>query len=216
MSVKLELNKAVRLALTRLDPFYNEQYKTLMFSVRCEDGSDDKMFLPRDQADVMRNIHVGEVFTICKRKTPQDGTYFEVRTATMAPPITEPPSKLESQLEASIHHVQAQQRAQLPSKVTAPVQPQAVCEEAPQHTSNGTELSQLLAGCMVAAIDAAVLARNYAHGKGLTLSFTEGSIQDLTSTLMIHQQKMAELERRYPAASGRDQVNSSVPRAWRQ
>lgn len=213
MSVKFELNQPVRLALTRIDPKYNELYKTLMYSVCLEDGTEDKMFLPEEYGDTMRGIKVREVFTICKRKTVQRSTYYEIRTATMEPPADERPTKLESQLEASIHHVKAQ-RAQPPSKVVAPAVATQQDGQIPV-PSHGTELSNLLASCMVAAIDAAVLARDYAHAKGLTIALGEESIQDLTSTLMIHLQKMAELDRRYPTSSTLPAAGGNV-RAWRQ
>jgi len=66
-----------------------------------------------------------------------------------------------------------------------------------------TNMSRLLGGCMIAAIDAAALAREYAHTKGLTLQLTEESIQDLTSTAMIHLQKMADIEARYQVQADR-------------
>ena len=64
-------------------------------------------------------------------------------------------------------------------------------------------LAQLIGGCGVAAIDGYLVMRDYAAGKGLDLVELHHKgidLQDLISTLIIHQQKMAELEGRQPGA----------------
>jgi hypothetical protein len=207
-------------------------------------AGDDRIFVPPIVADKIREagIQKMELFRICKKEVRdgnKKGIRWEVtRLSDAAEPEPAPqpqtpfdamPTDLERKLQASIDQATQQkaQRAFASRPPAAPTQQstETLVNNAPQQ-SNGnaldavghTGLSQLLAGCMVAAIDAAVLARDYAHAKGLTVALTEESIQDLTSTLMIHVQKMAELECRYDvkAAVVLQKMQANGGGAWRQ
>ncbi len=112
-------------------------------------------------------------------------------------------TKLEAQLTQSIQDARA---AHLPRDLAAP-QPniRAIAglpytQEQPQLTTH----AQLIAGCGIAAIDGYLAARDYAASKGLDLIEMKHKgidFQDLISTLVIHTQKMAEMESRQPAAA---------------
>lgn len=178
----------------------------------------DTVYLPLIAADQIEKLGIKKLerISIC-RHVHEGATRWEVKR--LEQPAPAPTTVLEDQLERSIAIAQQQQqqaRRESPSKATpadaapgasAATQPTRTNEPLPlpQHQNHSTAidtihhtgLSQLLAGCMTAAIDAAVLARDYAHSKGLTISLTEQSVQDLATTLLIHVQRMAELECKY-------------------
>jgi len=133
----------------------------------------------------------------------------------------------ERKLTESINIAREKKAQRASSLQDSPAAPQPSTPEkqstAPIHVSacatlNHANLSQLLSGCMMAAIDSAVLARQYAYEKGLSLEFSQDSIQDLTSTLMIHMQKMADLECRYDVKgiAANMRMNQGGASQWRQ
>ena len=170
----------------------------------------DTMYLPLSVAEQITRLGIEreELMSICKT-VRGNVTRWEVKriseaaepavTAAMAPVQ----SMLENQLVRSIDQAKKAQRAS--SSQDSPAAPPATAQLTTQQPSNVTALttvgqtglSLLLAGCMTAAIDGAVLARDYAHSKGLTLALSEESIQDLATSLLIHVQRMAELECKY-------------------
>lgn len=124
------------------------------------------------------------------------------------PRFTDIPSKLEVDLEASIHHT----RQPLPSPEvpncrvirTHSNKPLIDQQNSASETVEHYDLAQLVAGCGVAAIDAYLTMRDYAQSKGLDLiEFHHKGIdlQDLLSTLIIHTQRKAEMERSGTAAA---------------
>jgi hypothetical protein len=133
---------------------------------------------------------------------------------------------IENQLVRSIDEAKQQKAQRGSSLQDSPAAPTSANAQVVQQPSNitalttvgQTGLSLLLAGCMTAAIDGAVLARDYAHSKGLTLALSEESIQDLATSLLIHVQRMAELECKYDikanAAANRMAQSGGV--AWRR
>jgi hypothetical protein len=239
--IRFDTNVPVDLALKFADgKEVDGQYGTqVMFTL----AGDDRIFVPPIVAEKIKEagIQKMELFRICKKEVREGnkkGIRWEVSKLSDA---AEPaparngfdslPTDLESKLQASIDHASQQKAQRDPASQASPAAPaqqsNGVSPATPlqpnHHTavvdpSGQTGLSQLLGGCMIAAIDAAVLARDYAHAKGLTIALTEESIQDLTSTLMIHVQKMAELECRYDvkasAVLAKLQSGGGVP--WRQ
>jgi hypothetical protein len=125
------------------------------------------------------------------------------------------PSELERQLLSSIQQQKAQRAPNLSQSTPAtpatttiatvegsnqgalPQQQQQQPYLNALTTISQSSLSQLLGGCLIAAIDAVADASIYAQNKGINLHLTESSMQDLTTSLLIHLQRMAELECRY-------------------
>ena len=102
-------------------------------------------------------------------------------------------SKLEAQLTQSIRDART---AHLPRDLAAERPGPIAVSSQIQHTPT---LTQLVAGCGVAAVDGYLAMRDYAAGKGLDLVEIHHKgidLQDLLSTLIIHQQKQSEQESR--------------------
>lgn len=116
-------------------------------------------------------------------------------------------SKLEPDLTASIENAR---RESLPRVHTAaqPIRPASadshICQQSTAlSTAANSTLSQLIGGCGVAAIDGYLAMKDYAASKGLDLVELHHKgidLQDLLSTLVIHTQRMAELEGRATGA----------------
>lgn len=203
MAIKLQINRPVELALTRMDPrsFQHGKDVSLMYSIVLTDGTEDKIFLPEHHGRTIQEMRIqkGEFFTVCKRKTAQGSQYIEIKARTSPrSPAPDAPSEFEQQLAESVAQAKAQ-RAQSPAKAS-PAAPSSQPQDSQQlqdiPVSPGqTILSQLMAGCMVAAIDAAAIGRDYAHEKGLALSFDQGSIERIAVALLIRTEKMVGLER---------------------
>ena len=190
---------------------------------------DDTIYVPLNVAAQITKLGVRkmELISICKRQT-NGVTRWEVKRVgdTVTPQIAEPPTMLENQLVRSIDEAKQQKAQRASSSPDTPAAPTSANAQVVQQPSNitalttvgQTGLSLLLAGCMTAAIDGVVLARDYAHSKGLTLALSEESIQDLATSLLIHVQRMAELECKYDikanAATNRMAQSGGV--AWRR
>lgn len=116
---------------------------------------------------------------------------------------------LEAQLQASIEEEYQKQKArQIVESAaplhTEPIQPNQTAQYSQPHRiaimpEAESTLAQLMSGCGIAAVDGYLTIRDYATSKGLDLIEMKHKgidFQDLVSTLIIHQQKMAELEGR--------------------
>lgn len=158
----------------------------------------DRFYVALETAEAIQRAGVkrGEPFTICKRLEGKSA-FWEVTKQQQARVTPPAPTAVISNSEE-----------QTCAQSSTPQNPVSI---------GMTQMSQLLGSCMIAAIDAAALAREYAHSKGIPLQLSEESIQDLTSTAMIHLQKMADIEARYQVrgdqAMARAQSGSA---AWRQ
>lgn len=158
----------------------------------------DRFYVALETAEAIDRAGVkrGEPFTICKRLEGKS-VYWEVTKQQQARVTPPAPTAVISNSEE-----------QTCAQSSTPQNPVSI---------GMTHMSQLLGSCMIAAIDAAALAREYAHSKGIPLQLSEESIQDLTSTAMIHLQKMADLEARYQVRGDQAmQRAQSGSAAWRQ
>lgn len=175
MALKLQINLPVELALTRADPkrYTNEGRTSLMYSVVLRDGTEEKAFLTQACADTITQLQIQprEWFTLCRRKTPQGGEYFEVHTSA---------NSVRSGVPASIP-------APAPTPVPQPIPPQRA------NTSH-SGASSVMGAALIAAIDAATEAKQYAASKGITLEFKPEDVRAIAATLFIaasHQQNAA-------------------------
>ena len=103
---------------------------------------------------------------------------------------------LESLLEQSLSSVR---RESLPRVQPAATVAEFPNREQPHATAPESPLAHLIADCGIAAIDGYLRMREYAASKGLDLVEIHHKgidLQDLVSTLVIHQQRTAELETR--------------------
>ena len=108
-------------------------------------------------------------------------------------------TKLEAELRASLDDAR---KAKAPAVSPTEASHQTTATNVQPITSAGETLassdhSQLIAGCGIAAVDGYLQVRDYAAKRGLDLiEFHHKGIdlQDLISTLVIHTQRMAELE----------------------
>lgn len=123
-----------------------------------------------------------------------------------APILWEPgflDSKLEADLTASIDKARIDS---LPRDSQAAPRPVLIRESSqPQFTPSAAETiatsshAQLIGGCGAAAVDGYLYMRDYAASKGLDLAEIHHKgidLQDLISTLVIHTQRVAEMESR--------------------
>lgn len=121
---------------------------------------------------------------------------MRLNTPTEPPPQVWEESLLDSRLEAQLtQSIENARAAHLPRDLAAP-------QLIRQQDQTTTTHAQLIAGCGIAAIDGYLAARDYAAAKGLDLIELHHKgidLQDLISTLVIHSQKMTELESRQPA-----------------
>ncbi len=121
---------------------------------------------------------------------------MRLNTPTEPPPVLWEESLLDSKLEAQLtQSIEQARRDHLPRDL--PAAPVNI-----QHFQPTTH-AQLIAGCGIAAVDGYLATRDYATAKGLDLIELHHKgidLQDLISTLVIHTQRMAEMESRQPAA----------------
>lgn len=119
-------------------------------------------------------------------------------------------TELESKLAASIELEYQKQKARLDSdKPTAPshtepIQPSQTAQYSQPNriaimmpTAEHQPLAQLMSGCGIAAVDGYLTIRDYATSKGLDLIELHHKgidLQDLVSTLIIHTQRVAEMD----------------------
>ena len=113
---------------------------------------------------------------------------------------------LETILEASLTQVRARTSPEISKPVPTPIQSVSAIA---QHTTEtgSTGLSQLVAGCGVAAVDGYLAMREYAASKGVALlEFQRDGIdlQDLLSTLVIHVQRENEAGDQWRARKARE------------
>ena len=209
--IKFELDKPVTAALAYAKGLFGESkfpdgdfYTFTLTSgdvmfidlKRCEDPN--KLF-------ESKNIGARDPFVICLRKTRAGGRYFEVHKLSEAqeePAALDParypdnagafipPSKLESDLVASLAE---QQRKALASKLTPSV---PAVESITKQLPNPIALVpaapvSLMSKAMVAAIDSAIVAQQYATSKGLLLCFAAEDIRAIAATLYIQHSKDA-------------------------
>lgn len=127
---------------------------------------------------------------------------------TEPPPVPWESGLLDSRIEAQLtQSIENARHGHLPRdfRLAHPVkkfeQPQIIAS--PGETLSSTTLSGLMASCGVAAVDGYLAIKDYATSKGLDLAeFHHKGIdlQDLISTLVIHTQRMAEMESRASGA----------------
>ena len=183
-------------------------------------------------------IGAQESFSICRRKTKQKGEFYEVhklsdaaepdldptrypdQNGDVAPRSTPAESKIERDLAESLR--QAQQRKGTLSKVSpsaaATTRTAGVLPSAP-HSNNpiamvpapaqGTRASNVMAGALCAAVDAALIARDYAAAKGLVVTLDFEALQKLAATMYIQACKD-------PLFTERAAAGASGGAAWRQ
>jgi hypothetical protein len=194
MSVKLNLNQPVVMALKRTDgKFFESKFPgregSVMYSVVLADGSEEKLFVPEGCSEAFRGLRPMEVFRITQRKTQSGEVYYEVNTSAAktnghaAQPQPEAPTPLESTLAASIAHVQAQ-KAATSATSTAP---------APEQSKSSNMAADLVAASLIAAIDGLLTAMEYARSKGietsLDLEFNAEDVRCLAATTYIQASK---------------------------
>jgi hypothetical protein len=153
-----------------------------------------------DEMFASANIEAHAPFTICLRKSRQGARYLEVKALSDAQePALEPrrypdeqgnvqptPSKLESQLAASIDQVQ-RRKAVTPQcapsvaakgAMSTPPQPQQ-----PNRTTLPTVASSTMASAMIAAFDACRLFEQYAASKGVVATFGPQDYRAVANTI---------------------------------
>jgi hypothetical protein len=106
---------------------------------------------------------------------------------------------LEQILEASLAQVRAKviPVPEIPRPIPTPISLSTATPQSTASETGSTGLSQLVAGCGVAAVDGYLAMREYAESKGVALiDFQRDGIdlQDLLSTLVIHVQREGERE----------------------
>jgi hypothetical protein len=120
----------------------------------------------------------GAPITIMKCKGPRNATNWEIRPAVTngpravvyAQPAQQPPSELETRLEASIAHAQARRNPE------------------PQQQPVTTAQAKLLAALCV-AIDCCVEAEAYAKRRGLPLGFSSEDVRCFANTIVINAER---------------------------
>jgi hypothetical protein len=203
--LKLQLDKPVEACLKYAKgKFYDSKFPgqdgQLMYSLT----SGKCVFLPdtMDETFASKNIGADVPFVICMRKTRAGAKFYQVeRLSDAAEPETpfDPPSKLESMLAASLAHEQQRKAAVTPSKSSLPpvAATEAPISQAPQQINpiaivpapERPRAGSLMASAMVAAVDACIIAQEYAQSKGLALAFGHEDIRAIAATLYIQHSK---------------------------
>lgn len=233
--LKLQLDQPVEAALKfAKGKFYESKFPgqegQLMYSLT----SGECVFLPEscDEMFAAASISAHEPFVMCLRKTRAGAKFVEVQKLSDASePALDPrrypdaagafeaPTKLESQLAASITH--EQQRKTSSSKVTPPVAAVATATQTrkPQPTNpivqipppsqpGQTRASNVMASALIAAIDATCLATQYAASKGLMVTFAAEDVRAIAATIFIQAAKDPLFAERGAGAGG--------AQSWRQ
>ena len=151
---------------------------------------DDTIYTPLGVAEQMEKLGVKklELISICKRVQNRI-TRWEVKrlgdAATPALPA-QPPTVLEDQLTRSIDQIKNQRTlATAAGSQQQQQQPMEVAATKTQPIITHTRASKLMAGALIAAIDAAREAEVYAAGHGLDLEFGAEDVRAIASTLFI-------------------------------
>jgi hypothetical protein len=209
--VKLEANVPLEGALKYArGKHYDSTIPGKMGSMMYSLTSGDVIFLDEEICDepdeLFRGAHIGagDTFRLVLRKGKNGGgKYYELhKLGAAAAPAPEPPTRLESELRASIDHVQAQR--------ATPSQKQPAAPAAPVQTAqpNNHSAAHMMAAALISAIDAGVLATQYATSKGLTLAFGAEDYRAIAATLYIQACKDPLFLERMPANGG--------ARTWQQ
>ena len=151
---------------------------------------EDSIYTPLGVAEQIEKLGIRklELFSICKRVQNRI-TRWEVKrlgdAATPALPA-QPPTDLEDQLTRSIEQIK-NQRA-----IVTPAGPQQQKQQQSEFAATNTQpiiahtrASKLMAGALIAAIDAAREAEVYAAGHGIELEFGAEDVQKIAATLFI-------------------------------
>ncbi len=215
--LKLQLDEPVEVALKfAKGKFYESKFPgqdgQLMYSLT----SGECVFLPEstDELFAGKGIGANEPIVLCLRKTRAGAKFLEVHKMSdaeePAAPALDPrrypdaagafesnlkaalaPSKLESQLAASI--TQQQQRKALASKLTPPVTAVTNTTEPPSINPIAIvpkpKAGSLMASALVAAIDACIIAQEYATSRGLAVTFAAEDLRAIAATLYIQHAK---------------------------
>ena len=147
---------------------------------------EDSIYTPLGVAEQIEKLGIRklELFSICKRVQNRI-TRWEVKrlgdAATPALPA-QPPTVLEDQLTRSIDQIKNQRTLATPAgSQQQQQQPNGVAQPIITHT----RASKLMAGALIAAIDAAREAEVYAAGHGIELEFQAEDVRAIASTLFI-------------------------------
>jgi hypothetical protein len=163
MALKLQNNIPVTLSLTRADPrpyTHEGGRQSFMYSITYPDGTNDKAFLTPSCSETIQQMRIkpGEQFTLCKRKTGEGKEFFEVHTCA-----------------------NSQRTGQIAS---APRAAATATHEQPQRIEPRRATS-LMGAALIAAIDAARQAEEYAASKGIPLEFRPEDLRCIANTLYI-------------------------------
>jgi hypothetical protein len=185
MALKLNLNEPVQLALLRADArIYQHEGKapSHMYSVLLPDGTESKVFLTpaASQAILELRIQPREWFNLCRRKTPQGIEFYDLQTSANAVartlnPVPVPPPQ---------PPIPTQPQATLPEPL--PQQPPKPQPMPPQRAlTSQTRASSAMGAALIAAIDAATLAQQYAAAKGIEIEFGSEDVRAIAATIFI-------------------------------
>jgi hypothetical protein len=167
-----------------------------------------------DEMFAAAGIGARDPFTITLKKSTAGGRYLQVKRLGDAQEPAETPTRLESQLTASIKYQEQIKQAAFEAKLSAdlaqlaqrepttkpiPVASSAIATPNPiALVPERPRAGSLMASALVAAIDAVVIARDYGAAKGLTLEFFGEDVRAIAATLYIAHSK----EPRYSNAAG--------------
>jgi hypothetical protein len=189
--IKLELNEPLEASLKYAKGrHYDSTIPTKAGSMMYSLASGDVIFLDEDLCDepdelfAAAHIAPGVPFRLTLRKRNGQRYYELVNLAQAAPAKPEPPTALESTLRASIDHVQAQRATAREASPAAPVQ---ATRESAQPSNNSA--AHMMAAALISAIDAAMLAEQYAKTKGIAVQFTAEDFRAIAATLYIQASK---------------------------
>ena len=217
--VKLELNEPLEGVLKYAKgKHYDSTIPTKRGSMMYSLASGDVIFLDEDICDepdmLFADAHVapGDPFRLTLRKR-NGQRYYELHKLSDAAEPAPAPTKLESQLRASIDHANAQRVTPSQKQPAAPAAPVQKAQPTQNNAPAGhTVASALVASALIAAIDGLLLARDYAHAKGLPfaieLAFNAEDVRALAATTYIQACKS-------PAYQAPDLVNGGT-RTWPQ
>lgn len=179
MALKLKLNEPVQLMLTRKDPkiYQTDGRTSYMYSVILADGTEEKAFLSKQCADTITELQIQprELFTLVRRKTAEEKEFFDLHTIA------------KEQTSRAL--------APLPDAQPAPKPPQTAS------SSHQTRASSIMGAALIAAIDAAALARQYAESKGLAVEFGPEDLRAIANTIYIQACKDPLFQERTSAAA---------------
>lgn len=167
-------------------------------------------YLAPSLEDILVNhLHyrAGELVSICKRKTAAGAFYWEVDFANVRP---DPPPPAPAHREPTRPLPRARSVEFPENKYftprAAPIELPEVAPSTPASSAahvNGAPINRetaprgvmatTLEQCLCAAIDAAREAQVYATNNGFPLTFSADQVQDLASTLYIHQSKQSNI-----------------------